>query len=75
MLFISLYKTAEGTRLQLVTSEDHTDAVVVSTLMEAWQVIQAGLVEDGTVKDVRCLSPIYQDSFYRADVVRVASTT
>jgi D-serine deaminase-like pyridoxal phosphate-dependent protein len=47
-------QTVEGTRLQLVEGEYSTNAVVVSTLMEAWQVVQGGLVKDGTVKDV-CL--------------------
>lgn len=32
---------------------DQTSAIVVSILMEAWEVVRAGLVEDGTVKDVR----------------------
>jgi hypothetical protein len=27
-------------------------AVIVSTLMEAWEVVRGGLVADGTVKDV-----------------------
>ena len=45
-------QTAEGTRLQLVSGADKTTAVVVSTLVEAWEVVRAGLVADGTVKDV-----------------------
>jgi hypothetical protein len=45
-------QTAEGTRLQLISSSDKTTAIVVSTLMEAWEVVRAGLVADGTVKDV-----------------------
>lgn len=45
-------QTAEGSRLELVSSSDKTDRVVVSTLMEAWEVVNAGLVADGTVKDV-----------------------
>ncbi|KAJ7490758.1 hypothetical protein FB451DRAFT_1336770 [Mycena latifolia] len=46
-----LLKTVEGTRLQLVEGEYKTHAVVVSTLMEAREVVQGGLVKDGTVKD------------------------
>ena len=46
-------QTAEGTRMQLVTSKNKTDAIVVSTVMEAYGVVRAGLVTDGTDKDVR----------------------
>jgi len=42
----------EGTRLQLVSSVATSHAVVVSTLMEAWEVVKSGLVSDGVVKDV-----------------------
>lgn len=35
-----------------MSSADRTDRVIVSTLMEAWEVVNAGLVADGTVKDV-----------------------
>lgn len=47
--------------MQLTTGSGQTHAVVVSTLMEAWQVIRSGLVANGTVKDVsnlceRCTS-------------------
>lgn len=45
-------QTAEGTKLQLISKVDKTQAVVVSTLMEAWEVVSAGLVADSTVKDV-----------------------
>jgi hypothetical protein len=38
-----------------VSSVDKTTAVVVSTLMEAWEVVRAGLVADGTVNDVRVI--------------------
>lgn len=33
-----LHQTIEGTRLQMISSADKTNAVVVSTLMEAWEV-------------------------------------
>ncbi|KAJ7484688.1 putative serine dehydratase domain-containing protein [Mycena latifolia] len=49
---LKTHKTVEGTRLQLVEGEYKTHAVVVSTLMEAWEVVQGGLVKDGTVKDI-----------------------
>ncbi|TFY58845.1 hypothetical protein EVJ58_g6160 [Rhodofomes roseus] len=49
---VKSHKTAEGTRMQLISSADKTDAIVVSTLMEAHGVVQAGLVADGTVKDI-----------------------
>ena len=50
-------QTTEGTKLQLISAVDKTQAVVVSTLMEAWEVVQAGLVADSTVKDVNLESP------------------
>jgi hypothetical protein len=50
-------QTAEGTRLQLVSSAGKTAAVVVSTLMEAWEVVRGGLVADGTVNDVSDTHP------------------
>jgi hypothetical protein len=46
------YQTAEGARLQLITDVGRTPAVLVSTLMEAWGILQGGLVADGTIKDV-----------------------
>ncbi|KAI0275097.1 hypothetical protein BC834DRAFT_851006 [Gloeopeniophorella convolvens] len=49
---LKTHKTAEGTKLQLVSASATTHAVVVSTMMEAWQVVGAGLVTDGTVKDI-----------------------
>lgn len=38
--------------MQLVSDTGRASAVAVSTLMEAWGVVQGGLVADGTVKDV-----------------------
>ncbi|KAF7327941.1 D-ser-dehydrat domain-containing protein [Mycena kentingensis (nom. inval.)] len=49
---LKTHKTVEGTRLQLDEGELKTSAVVVSTLLEAWQVVEGGLVKDGTVKDI-----------------------
>lgn len=45
-------QTVEGTKLQLISAVNQTQAVVVSTLMEAWEVVKAGLAADSTVKDV-----------------------
>jgi len=49
---LKTHKTIEGTRLQMISSADKTNAVVVSTLMEAWEVVRGGLFKDGTVKDL-----------------------
>ncbi|KAG2023651.1 hypothetical protein CC2G_001282 [Coprinopsis cinerea AmutBmut pab1-1] len=49
---LKTHKTTEGTRHQLQTSEGSTGAVVVSTVKEAWEVWNAGLVEDGVVRDI-----------------------
>ncbi len=35
-----------------MSAKGRSHAVVVSTVLEAWAVVHAGLVEDGTVKDV-----------------------
>jgi len=48
----------EGTRLQLVSDFAATHAVVVSTVMEAWEAVKSGLVSDGTVKDILYGLPI-----------------
>ncbi|KAJ8487514.1 hypothetical protein ONZ45_g14313 [Pleurotus djamor] len=49
---LKTHKTAEGTRLQLQTDVDNTKAVVVSTVMEAWEVVRAGLVKEGIINDI-----------------------
>ncbi|KAH9486964.1 D-serine dehydratase [Psilocybe cubensis] len=49
---LKTHKTVEGTRLQLHSQANQTHAVIVSTLMEAWQVVRSGLVADSTVKDL-----------------------
>ncbi|KAH8120163.1 hypothetical protein DFH11DRAFT_1558674 [Phellopilus nigrolimitatus] len=46
------HKTVEGSRLQLVSTASQTDAVIVSTVMEAWEVFRSGLVTEGIVKDI-----------------------
>ncbi|CAL1695700.1 unnamed protein product [Somion occarium] len=55
---VKTHKTAEGVKLQLVSSSDTTYAIVVSTLMEAWEVVNAGLVKDGIVNDILYGLPI-----------------
>ena len=66
----------EGTRLQLKSSSGKTDAVVVSTLMEAWKVLQSGLVADGSVMDVRPCATLNLRlaQCVTADSLRVASS-
>ncbi|KAL0951238.1 hypothetical protein HGRIS_007956 [Hohenbuehelia grisea] len=49
---LKTHKTTEGTRLQLDSAFGKSHAVVVSTLMEAWEVVKSGLVADGTVNDI-----------------------
>ncbi|KAF7300630.1 D-ser-dehydrat domain-containing protein [Mycena chlorophos] len=49
---LKTHKTVEGARFQLDEGELKTHAVVVSTLAEAWQVVEGGLVKDGLVKDI-----------------------
>lgn len=53
-------KTVEGTKLQLVSEGGQTNSVVVSTLMEAWKVVDGGLVSDGIVKDVGRFCPSFR---------------
>lgn len=49
---MTFHQTVEGTRLQLNSDVHKASAVIVSTLMEAWEVLRGGLVADGTVNDV-----------------------
>ena len=55
-------KTVEGTKLQLVSEAGRTSSIIVSTLVEAWYVVDGGLVSGGIVKDVSCpylcISPV-----------------
>ncbi|KAN0100590.1 Ras family domain containing protein [Tylopilus felleus] len=60
---LKTHKTVEGTRLQLVSDVGKTSAVVVSTLMEAWEVVRGGLVADGTVKDLLYGLPVGLNKF------------
>ncbi|KAG9032397.1 hypothetical protein FRB95_001518 [Tulasnella sp. JGI-2019a] len=57
---VKTHKTTEGIRLELSPTSDIGDqatplkchAIIVSTLIEAWEVLRSGLVEDGTVNDI-----------------------
>jgi len=49
---LKTHKTAEGSRYQLVNDGGRSDRVIVSTLMEAWEVMRSGLVTEGVVKDL-----------------------
>jgi len=69
---LKTHKTAEGTRLQLKSSTGTTGAVVVSTLMEAWEVVNAGLVSDGTVNDILYGLPLAINKI--ADISRLSET-
>jgi len=55
---VKSHKTVEGTSLQLSSSAGQTHAIVVSTVMEACEVIRDGLTADGTVKDILYGLPI-----------------
>ncbi|EJD38153.1 hypothetical protein AURDEDRAFT_116588 [Auricularia subglabra TFB-10046 SS5] len=49
---VKTHKTVEGTVLQLKSASNTTNAVVVSTLMEAWHIVNSGLVKDHTINDI-----------------------
>ncbi|KAI9509076.1 putative serine dehydratase domain-containing protein [Russula earlei] len=55
---LKTHKTVEGTMLQLVSAFATTHAVVVSTVMEAWEVVKSGLVSEGVVNDILYGLPI-----------------
>ncbi|KAG8832676.1 hypothetical protein FRC17_000895 [Serendipita sp. 399] len=48
---VKTHKTAEGTRIQLRSDVLASSAIVVSTLAEAWQVLNSELVTAGVVDD------------------------
>jgi D-serine deaminase-like pyridoxal phosphate-dependent protein len=50
---VKTHKAIEGVRMQL-TAGQGCSAVVCSTLMECWQIVREGLVQEGLVKDVSC---------------------
>lgn len=49
---VKTHKTSEGVKHQLQTSSGNSSAVIVSTLAEAWGIVNSGLVKDGVVKDI-----------------------
>ncbi|PPQ99604.1 hypothetical protein CVT24_005180 [Panaeolus cyanescens] len=67
---LKTHKTLKGTRLQLQSSEGQSHAIIVSTMMEAWEVFQGGLVADGTVKDILYGLPIAPNKI--ADLSRLS---
>ncbi|KAF8632543.1 hypothetical protein AX15_001758 [Amanita polypyramis BW_CC] len=69
---LKTHKTTEGTRLQLVSNQNRADAIVVSTMMEAWQVVQDGLVKEGIVKDILYGLPLAANKV--ADIATISDT-
>lgn len=53
---VKTHKTTEGTRLQLGSGDITTDKVVVSTLMEAWNLVP--LVQEGLISDMLFSLPV-----------------
>lgn len=45
------HKTTEGTRMQ-VEAAGGVKATIASTMVEVWQIVEAGLVNEGLVNDV-----------------------
>lgn len=54
---IALSKTVEGTKHQLVSEGGQTHSIIVSTPVEAWKIVDGGLVSNGVVKDVSRVLP------------------
>ncbi|WVO15217.1 hypothetical protein L204_102866 [Cryptococcus depauperatus] len=57
---VKSHKTAEGTRLQ-VEAGGGVKATIASTMVEVWQIIKAGLVQEGLVEDILYSMPIGAD--------------
>ncbi|TYJ52111.1 hypothetical protein B9479_007291 [Cryptococcus floricola] len=57
---VKTHKTTEGTRMQ-VEAAGGVKAVIASTMVEVWQVVQSGLVEEGLVDDILYSMPIGAD--------------
>ncbi|EIW70581.1 hypothetical protein TREMEDRAFT_68121 [Tremella mesenterica DSM 1558] len=57
---VKTHKTIEGTRIQLGAGGG-VKAVVCSTMVEIWQIIQHGLVEEGSVNDILYAMPVSLD--------------
>lgn len=60
-MLIVWFQTIEGTEIQLDCAK--TDAIVVSTLAEAYYVINSRLVSSGKLKDVLFGFPVSPDRF------------
>ncbi|KAH7102469.1 hypothetical protein BKA62DRAFT_699647 [Auriculariales sp. MPI-PUGE-AT-0066] len=69
---VKTHKTAEGVVHQLKSSAGTTHAVIVSTIMEAWHIVNAGLVADGTVQDILYGVPVPMNKI--ADLAELAHT-
>ncbi|KIM33002.1 hypothetical protein M408DRAFT_313285 [Serendipita vermifera MAFF 305830] len=69
---VKTHKTIEGIRMQLQSHSGRTSAVIVSTLMEAWQIVAGGLVKDGTVDDILYGLPVSPNKL--ADLAKLADT-
>ncbi|KAJ2913396.1 hypothetical protein MD484_g7004, partial [Candolleomyces efflorescens] len=67
---LKTHKTPEGTKLQLQTRNGLTEAVVVSTVKEAWEVFNSGLVKDGVVKDILYGLPIARNKIQALQQLR-----
>jgi len=69
---VKTHKTSEGIRMQLKSSSAETHSVVVSTIMEAWSIAQAGLVSDGTVNDILYGLPVSPAKIADLHILRTA---
>ncbi|KAK8845620.1 hypothetical protein IAR55_006336 [Kwoniella newhampshirensis] len=57
---VKTHKTIEGTRLQ-VEAGGRVKATITSTMVELWQIIAGGLVEEGLVDDILYSMPVSAD--------------
>ncbi|KAL0245445.1 hypothetical protein I308_104571 [Cryptococcus tetragattii IND107] len=57
---VKTHKTTEGTRMQ-VEAAGGVKATIASTMVEVWQIIEAGLVKEGLVDDILYSMPISAD--------------
>ncbi|CAG8651825.1 4241_t:CDS:2 [Acaulospora colombiana] len=69
---VKSHKTTEGARLQLQSTAGQSSAVIVSTLMEAKQIIESGLVKEGVVDDILYGLPVAPTKI--ADIAEMSST-
>ncbi|WWD22569.1 hypothetical protein CI109_107062 [Kwoniella shandongensis] len=57
---VKTHKTIEGTRMQ-VEAAGGAKATITSTMVELWQIIEGGLVEEGLVDDILYSMPVSAD--------------